>query len=362
MLFTRLAQTLHGVIRRPSRINYRPVYMQVESTNYCNLHCTFCQRDNIESKFEHMDPAKLEKILDEFKPRFLNLGGDGEPLLNPHVGELISLAKARGCTVNFASNGTVLGKVADKLIDSELDLLKISIDASTPETYQKIRNSDDHEKIVNNIRLLQERKKERGVTKPKLRFNVVVCSENVHELADIASLAHELGVPTINYKTLDVVGQEEGCEDIAEGVVNDDRLLDNYKIALERAKTLKVSTNLEYLIRRYDDYKVRYSMENVRDGNLDRKVHCMIPWISTYVKVNGDLAPCCPFALGYVNASLGNIERDGVDGALNSEAYMKFRDEMRRGEPESKFCRFCMEAQTVENYAVNAKMLSGFWR
>lgn len=356
----RLSKTATSVMFKPDQIRFRPIYLQIESTNHCNLKCKFCQRDKMEAKLEHLSPERFEFILTEFRPRFLNLGGDGEPLLNPEIDKLIRMAKESGATTNFATNGTLLDHWAEKLIDAKLDLLKISIDSASPGIYRKIRNVDQHSKIVQGIKTLQDVKRIKKRKKPHLRFNIVICRDNLEELTSIVRLAQELDVPTINFKTIDVIGQEEKSAELLWGTIEEDRLLHALKAAYKVSKKYGIKTNLHYLITRYREYKIRYSEEKIKQ-DIKRKVYCLIPWFTTYIKVNGDLAPCCPFALGNVNTSLGNIYANGIDNALNSKRYARFRNQMKSGDPSYKFCRFCFEAQNLSNYLINFKMLRHFW-
>ena len=176
----------------------------------------------------------------------------------------------------------------------------------------------------------------------KMRFNVVICKENVNELADIVNLAKRLDVSTINFKAIDLVGQ---TDDMANGVSSS--LLRELKRADQNAKTMGIKTNANYLIRNYEQYKLKYS--GLKD--IDRSVKCFLPWFMIYIKVNGDMAPCCPFALSDVNYSIGKD--------INSEEAQKFRKDMNRG-INHKICKFCFEGQTISNLLINAKMLRYF--
>jgi MoaA/NifB/PqqE/SkfB family radical SAM enzyme len=56
----------------------------------------------------------------------LNLHKDGEPLMHPHIGEMIAYAKSYGMFVHFATNGLLLGKKKEELVDNGLDLITVS--------------------------------------------------------------------------------------------------------------------------------------------------------------------------------------------------------------------------------------------
>jgi len=68
------------------------------------------------------------------------LHGIGEPLLNTELSEIISYLKAAGKYVLFNSNATLLNaRWRQALIDSQLDEYRVSLDATTPESYAAVR-------------------------------------------------------------------------------------------------------------------------------------------------------------------------------------------------------------------------------
>jgi molybdenum cofactor biosynthesis enzyme MoaA len=81
------------------------------------------------------------------------LHGIGEPLLNHELFEIIRHLKGRDVYVLFNSNGILLSSRRQQgLVRSGLDELRISLDASSAPGYQKMRDSDKFEKVVDYIR------------------------------------------------------------------------------------------------------------------------------------------------------------------------------------------------------------------
>lgn len=84
-----------------------PRHVQLSPTNKCNLHCSFCScedRDrSLEWTFE--DVIKIVNILVEQQCAAVTITGGGEPLLFPHIGELITGLRECGIQVGLVSNG-----------------------------------------------------------------------------------------------------------------------------------------------------------------------------------------------------------------------------------------------------------------
>jgi radical SAM protein with 4Fe4S-binding SPASM domain len=94
---------------------YKKVYLEI--TNACNLKCAFCPETK--RKVEFMAEATFKQILDQIKPftDYIYLHVKGEPLLHPHLGSFLDISDEKGFKVNITTNGTLIDKVADTLLD-----------------------------------------------------------------------------------------------------------------------------------------------------------------------------------------------------------------------------------------------------
>src|SRR5690242_7328211 len=116
----------------------------------------------------------------------LTLQGLGEPLLQPHLTEMVAYAKERGIEVGFNSNAMLLSRPkADRLVALGLDWLHVSLDGATAETYEGIRSGADFERVGRNLRGLQEAKRAAGADRPWVRVVFVAMRRNLPELPDL---------------------------------------------------------------------------------------------------------------------------------------------------------------------------------
>lgn len=120
---------------------YKKVY--VEITNICNLRCDFCP--DTKRHLKHMTTQEFSYIAKEIKPftDYIYFHIMGEPLLNPQIGEFISICDENRLMVNVTTNGTLLGKHKAVLLNS-LGLRKVSISLHSYEANRERINLEEY--------------------------------------------------------------------------------------------------------------------------------------------------------------------------------------------------------------------------
>lgn len=134
-----------------------PKTVRIETTNHCNAACTFCPRESIGREKTFMTQELYEKIIRECadaKVKTVHLHNFGEPLMDKQLPERIAQAKELGIgKVKIFCNGAFLkGKLAERLIKSGLDEIKISVDGADAEEFDRLRIGLNHESTLENIR------------------------------------------------------------------------------------------------------------------------------------------------------------------------------------------------------------------
>ena len=109
-----------------------------------------------------------------------------EPLIRNDLIKFIDFAKEIGVLdIYFSTNGLLLNEeISERLIKSGLTRIQISIDATTKETYDKIRPGGDYNKIIKNVLNFIEMKKKLNSNLPLVRANFVKTEFNHKELND----------------------------------------------------------------------------------------------------------------------------------------------------------------------------------
>jgi radical SAM protein with 4Fe4S-binding SPASM domain len=334
----------------------RPYYVQYEVTTHCNLACYMCVRNEVIKHPRHLAFEDFKRTFDQIGAPKLTLSGAGEPLLNPELKQMITYAREHGASVMIPTNGTLLGRgnMAQDLIDSRLNVMKVSIDAATPGTYQAIRRQDCFDKIVEGIEKLNELKKKAGRRFPEIRFDVVILKENYREMADIIRLAHRLSIRTVFFRALQTKGIGKDREETIGKDVDFDELHRAVREGLRQAGELKVKTNLRDVARDFRAYKSIYVKQ---DAAMSGQI-CLLPWLQCFVSVKGQVSPCCAT---YTNESFtaGNVFEQDFQSIWNGPKMKTLRRQFKKKCNPFAVCRDCIP-RSIPVLLKMSSMLPGF--
>lgn len=125
--------------------NGKGLEIQIETTNYCNAHCSFCPNSTLKRPRQIMEMETFTTILDKLTEeripvqRFA-LHINGEPLSDPHIVERVKLCKERfpGAEVRFTSNFSLANdKIMTDLLEAGLGCITISLNTLDSDEYYK---------------------------------------------------------------------------------------------------------------------------------------------------------------------------------------------------------------------------------
>jgi radical SAM protein with 4Fe4S-binding SPASM domain len=332
-----------SVLQKPLRVKYFPLHMQLEATSKCNLKCVMCAREDYVKNPTDMKITDFNKIINTLKPQEVSVAGQGEPLMNPNLMEMVRYAKKQGASINVSSNLTLLNpETADEIVQSGLDLLQVSIDSSTRETYQRIRGHDYFQRVIDGVTIMADAKKRHGSRFPFTRFRLVLQKDNFHEVSDLVSLAKKLGVDEVYVMPLALFPHELSHnskeKEVLVGELRGDIVLVELMKGEKLSRKLKIKTNLPLIIRDFAIYWSQYYAKEFK--KIDNRI-CMSPWISVYVHLDGTVNPC-PFFYGFKEYDMGNILSDEFQKVWNGERYKRLRSAIRDGKKLSKVCETCV--------------------
>jgi len=192
-------QTDNGYILHEKRPDLRKVYLEI--TARCNLDCITCIRHSWQECPGDMDMGIFEKILADLEElpvcREVVLGGFGEPLMHPEIGEIVARLKEKGYKVRITTNGMLLqGELLEQLVEQRVDEVIVSVDSFKEKRFADIRRGE-LDRLLENLAELKRVKDERETIFPRLGLEFVLMQKNQEELESLSRCARELGVLSI---------------------------------------------------------------------------------------------------------------------------------------------------------------------
>ena len=302
-----------------------PFYVDLDATQRCNLRCVGCtfhgphvKKENQTSSSGVDFPLNLfKKLCVELKAMKTNsmiIQGSGEPLLNPNIFEMISTAKDAGLDVTLLTNGTLLNSDTIKsLIESRLDILRVSLWASSKEQYRinyPGNNPDNFRKVIDGLNLAAKLKAQHNSTLPNTLIYYIINHYNFQTINEMIDLAVTTGcdgllfTPMFNVQgelTSFMLSPEEG------------RLLKSaLSHARKRLESLSMSHNFNWALSRY----------KMTDKPLWELQPCYIAWFHVRISCDGRVLPCgrCDDKICF-----GNLHENTLHEIWNGPLIREFR-------------------------------------
>jgi MoaA/NifB/PqqE/SkfB family radical SAM enzyme len=313
---------------RPLIMKSQPIGIEIEMTNRCNLACIQCLRSLGLKPYQlgDQDFENYKKILAQF-PYVMNLSlnGFGEPMMYKPFFDIVEYTRKERpwCKIGIYSNGMLINEErAQRLMQSGLTELNISIDAARPETFRKVRRGGKLETVHNNIRTLMRVKQETGTKYPMVGINFVMLNENEGELVEFVEQTADFGVDFINCITY--AGYDWGF-------VNK-RTPESYQ------------TELDAAAKRMEELGVRcktFPSDDISWTDPQRPFSCDFFWGSNFrVNFRGEvtLGCCSPFQETF---SYGNVLETPFEQIWNNAFYQRNRDLANQHIAPNPTCESC---------------------
>ncbi|RZA16259.1 MAG: radical SAM/SPASM domain-containing protein [Proteobacteria bacterium] len=295
-------------LRQPLIDRARFAKIHIEISNICNLQCSFCPA--VERKKGTMSVNDFAKILAQVGPlaEQICLHLMGEPLLHPHIHELIDICEAQGVRVFLVSNGVLLReKSIDTLLRPAFRQLNFSL-----HSFKDNFGDKDPTLYLKKIFALTDRAFEE---RPDLYINY-----------RLWNLDDPRGSAESNLRMLRLVEEKYG------------QVL-NGSIDVRNKKSFRLKNRL-YL--HFDTEFVWPSMDLPEHGDKGR---CYGLSSHFGVLVDGTVVPCCLDKEGIM--TLGNIHEQSIEAILASDRAQKIVKGFKKGILEEALCKRC---QYIERF------------
>ena len=224
--------------------------------------------------------------------------GDGEPLLNKDIIDIVLDANSVGIDTSFTTNGVRLNQDFVQRAMSSVSWMKISLNAGSESTYEKIHRTskEDFNKVWDNLQFASNyRSNHANNCRTALGVQSLILPENLDTLDELAERAVDTGLDYLVLKPYvhNVYMQQEGYADIdyTEKTYND--TIQSLKSKYDTAQFRVVA---------------RTNALNKLVGNTERYTRCWsTPALWFYISGDGSVYSCGAH-VGNPLFLLGNIK------------------------------------------------------
>ena len=184
-------------------VDSTPPRMSVELTNVCNLHCSYCLRDedNLYHTPANFFPVELlRKIIRRAKETYglayVSFTG-GEVTIHPEFGEIVEVVAAEGIQYSFVTNGWHFDRVHPLLVKHRpaLRVVAFSLDGPTREEHDRWRGDGSFVRVVRAM----TRCRASGIP---FVLKAGIRRDTVERLQEFALFAARLGAAGLHYAHL----------------------------------------------------------------------------------------------------------------------------------------------------------------
>jgi len=279
-------------------------YIYLETTNHCNLRCSFCNREEVIGALKHMSLENWGIVLGKLinQPiKEAKLMGLGEPFLHPQFDEITRLFK-----VSFPEAFTLAATNAQYTINDvfrrtlkHLDILYISIDGYE-ENYERDRAPAKWDKLVRFLEDLQDVDRHDCC----IVVNYVVNVENVYDVEKV------------------------------------DRLRSKYNLEELRLNIAQNWTEGQLIGPDYNDHQIAYLKQYedlIRGRSPWTYSDCFWPGKGMYMDVYGNVKVCC---LNTSAKPIGNIFSESIEDIRRNVEFLDIRRGCETDSPTAH-CQNC---------------------
>jgi len=301
-----------------------PVFIQLEPTTRCNLNCVMCTRSKMNPSRLNQDLSleKFKYILKEIPTvKKIKLQGMGEPLLTKDLWKITQYGISKKKKFTTIINGTLINKENVDLLLKNFVEVTVSLDTPNPENYLQIRRMNFFERVVENLKLLTQRKKELK-SNTKIFINSVISHLNYKEIDALIELAKNCGVDGTGF--VEVENWKTPLE----------RDYEEERKFVQQARKFREEIQQKILLKQKTE-----SIEISFLSSEKRKIKCRWPFDSCFITVDGFVTPCCIRNDPEV-FNLGNIFETPFKEIWNGKKYQEFRETMIKNLP-NPICDNC---------------------
>jgi MoaA/NifB/PqqE/SkfB family radical SAM enzyme len=353
----------------------------IEPTNLCNLDCRTCMRNVWGEPSGAMSDQTFERIfagLQGMSPLpTVFFGGYGEPLVHPKLIEWVQRIKALGARVELITNGVLLTEERSlQFIRAGLDMLWVSLDGSSPESYADVRLGSSLPKVIENLKSLSTiRYKATDIdnSKPHLGIAFVAMKSNIADLPEVVRLGVSLGAKHFSISNVLAHTPELSEQILYKRTIFNTATRQTTTTSFPVVNLPRMDWNTQTKDVLAEIHGRKYRLE-LAGYEFSRAVDSC-PFIeqgSTAIRWDGSVCPCLPLLHSNQNYfenrlrhsqayAIGNVLERSLLDIWNDEEYSNLRERVQRFDfSPCTFCNGCnLSKDNLEDCLGNTKLACG---
>lgn len=334
------------------KISNTPLEIYIEVSRDCNINCIMCAR-TFDSRYKSISGRNMSmKIFNKIIPILPGLVkvhafGNGEPLLNKNFIKMNEIIKSFDVHVEFNTNGVLLDKKkSEEIVKVGLDSITFSFDAAKKKTYENIRRGAIYEKVIDNIKKLNDIKKKFNKTNPRITFAIVGMKQNITEIPDIIKLAKDLRVKSVYVEPLlwqDYSVYEKFFHRQSLSNINQDKVQKIMETGKNLANKFGISFTSPLLEVKDYEFIIKEKPQSIMQVKVRDKLFCTQPWTTIFIDWDGKVHPCCG-----TEEVFGNLNNQSFKEIFNNEKFISLRKSIINNKIIG-YCKNCVKNKRNKN-------------
>lgn len=288
----------------------KPTTLVIEPTTACNFRCSFCYGRHLKQGVMRL-PAFLDLLENLPSITAVEFTGEGEPLLNKDVPDMIRAFKARGSWVHLTTNGSRMTPERAAMIhDLRVDSVSTSLESLDAERFSYLRPGGDLTELQQAVAMLVSERKARGYG-PEILLWVTLLRSSIDEIDAFLDYAEQAGFARVEFQTLNQLAayQRFYSDELKAEILSEADLV---------AHRAKPSTSP----------RSRQVISELLDIHSGRR--CDIFMHSTMVYWQGDVTPCRLLKVPQ-HPNCGNARQTPLTQIWKGSSFAKFRFALQHG-------------------------------
>lgn len=310
-------------VNRPFRL-VAPFLVVWNYTSACNLRCQHCYQSAAKPLPDELNLDEKLAVIDQLVENdvvAVAFSG-GEPLLGPDFFEVASYASRKNLYISMATNGTLLTEDnVDRLVDSGVRYLEISLDAATPEIHDNFRGAAGAwDRTVHGIKNATER------NELFVCIASTITKHNFEEVNALIDLANELGTKRFLAFNFIPTGKAATIQDIDLTPSMREELLELLYRRLKSGGIEVMTTAPQFARICMSKSENTVAAAHFGTGETSERTHMLAEFIGgcgagrlyCAIQPNGVVTPCV-----YIPIEIGDLRKEKFSDILENSAILK---------------------------------------